>query len=572
MNPWIKFFGLFVLMSAAATVWLVESLLDVDLQQHSLSDQRQAVIGAFSIRSELADGLNQLVRIRKDPRVAAGVRGQTESLQELFQTLMLIDENIHQARWIDADGLEQVRLQREADQVVRIDDEFLQNKSERDYFQSIQRLTGDYIWVSQIDLNVEQGHVEYPLRPTVRFVTPVPGGWGQGILILNYDARPILDQVSAAVDEPQRLGFFSSPDQWILGPNGAQVWANQLGVAIDAEGPLAAYRSQMQNDSTGSLAGTFGQVTWAKVTLDNLELPVIAPDLVVVKQWPRAEVSAAVRDHYIVAWPAWAFLMLLMGYVSFQWFKAQQTAQAALSEQLNAEKAASEAAAYQATLLERSNKDLDEFAFAAAHDLRSPLRSISQYAEILSEEAKSLDNEHRGYLDRIQVLSHNLDRMLKGLLQYSRIGRSDSKPTRVNTREVALAAWATYQTDEFSVSIGELPDVYAPEPLIELMFRNLLMNAIKHHHKSSGNITVVGQRIGDRVEIEVADNGPGISERDWERVFTMFSSLKSGRGGDAHGLGLALLKRAAEGAGGEIFIGDSSDSGTTFVLRLPAAV
>ena len=118
----------------------------------------------------------------------------------------------------------------------------------------------------------------------------------QGILILNYDARPILDQVLAAVDEPERFGFFSSPDQWILGPNGAQAWANQLGVAIDAEGPLAAYRSQMQDDSTGSLAGTFGQVTWAKVTLDNLELPVIAPDLVVVKQWPRAMVSAAARD------------------------------------------------------------------------------------------------------------------------------------------------------------------------------------------------------------------------------------------------------------------------------------
>ena len=162
--------------------------------------------------------------------------------------------------------------------------------------------------------------------------------------------------------------------------------------------------------------------------------------------------------------------------------------------------------------------------------------------------------------------------MLKGLLQYSRIGRSDSQPTRVNTREIALAAWATYQTDEFSVSIGELPDVYAPEPLIELMFRNLLMNAVKHHHQTFGNIEIIGQRKGDIVEIEVSDDGPGIPERDWERVFTMFSSLKSGRGGDAHGLGLALLKRAAEGAGGEIFIRDSSDSGTTFVLRLPAAV
>lgn len=236
MSPWIKFFGLFVLLGATATAWLAESRLDADLQQQSLSDQRQAVIGAFSIRSELADGLNQLARIRNDPRVAVGVRGQTESLQELFQTLMLIDENIHKARWIDAEGLERVRLQREADQVVRIDDEFLQNKSERDYFQSVQALTGNYIWISQIDLNVEQGQVEYQLRPTVRFVTPIPEGFDQGFLILNYDARPIMDNVLAAVDESKRFGFFSSPDQWILGPNGAQAWANQLGVAIDAEG------------------------------------------------------------------------------------------------------------------------------------------------------------------------------------------------------------------------------------------------------------------------------------------------------------------------------------------------
>lgn len=202
----------------------------------------------------------------------------------------------------------------------------------------------------------------------------------------------------------------------------------------------------------------------------------------------------------------------------------------------------------------------------------SPLRPISQYAEILNEEAKSLDDEQRGYLELIQVLSQNLDRMLKGLLQYSRIGRSDSKPTRVNTRKTALAAWATYRSDEFSVSIEDLPDVYAPEPLVELMFRNLLMNAIKHHYKTAGNIVITGHREADIVEIQVTDDGPGIPERDWERVFTMFSSLKSGRVGDAHGLGLALLKRAAEGAGGDIFIRDSSDSGTTFVLCLPAAL
>ena len=86
-----------------------------------------------------------------------------------------------------------------------------------------------------------------------------------------------------------------------------------------------------------------------------------------------------------------------------------------------------------------------------------------------------------------------------------------------------MAAWATYQTDDFSVSIGELPDVYAPEPLVELMFRNLLMNAIKHHHRTSGTIAIVGQRIGDRVELEAADDGPGIPEQDWEKVFTMFT-------------------------------------------------
>ena len=153
----------------------------------------------------------------------------------------------------------------------------------------------------------------------------------------------------AAVDEPQRLGFFSSPEQWILGPDGAQVWASQLGAPIDAEGAVATYRSQMQNESSGSLVGPFGLVTWAKVPLENLALPVIAPDLVVVKQWPRIELSAEARDLYVIAWPAWALLMLLMGYVSFQWFRAQRAAQTALSQQLEAEKAAAEAAAHQAT-------------------------------------------------------------------------------------------------------------------------------------------------------------------------------------------------------------------------------
>ena len=176
--------------------------------------------------------------------------------------------------------------------------------------------------------------------------------------------------------------------------------------------------------------GLAGRAFWfghmGKGAFRKLGLPVIAPNLVVVKQWPRIELSAEARDLYVIAWPAWALLMLLMGYVSFQWFRAQRAAQTALSQQLEAEKAAAEAAAHQAILLERSNGIWMNLLCSCTICARHCAQSRSMLKFLTKKPSPwAMSNElPRTYPSFVTEPGPHAKRAL----QYSRIGRSDSQP------------------------------------------------------------------------------------------------------------------------------------------------
>ncbi len=240
-----------------------------------------------------------------------------------------------------------------------------------------------------------------------------------------------------------------------------------------------------------------------------------------------------------------------------------------IAERVRAEQLLNE----QAFALARSNEELERFASIAAHDIRAPLRRIRLLAgSVLRQYADDLPDPAR---DRLTVIDEQADRlvtMLEGLLVYARVGGEGSSPELVDTDAVLRALTDTYvPADRFRVEIAEGPPaLFAPKALVELVFRNLLMNAVKHHDKATGTISIDWYRDLTGVHFTVADDGPGIPAEHSEGVFQLFTTEHSHDREESGGLGLALVSKAMDTMNGRVELVRALDRrGATFVLSWP---
>jgi PAS domain S-box-containing protein len=225
-----------------------------------------------------------------------------------------------------------------------------------------------------------------------------------------------------------------------------------------------------------------------------------------------------------------------------------------------------------ADALARSNHDLDHFAYIASHDLKAPLRAMEQLAGFVLEDAGDVlpEQSHKD-LEQVQQRSKRLMALLNGLLQFSRIGRGEGSPSWIDMNATLAELIDLYvPTDRFDLEIsGSLPDVHAPQPAVELVFRNLLMNAVKHHDRDHGQIRIGCRPDGRFLCFTVADDGPGIPPTHRDKVFELFGTVKARDTDDASGMGLALVKRTIENQGGTIRLTGDDGRGTTIEVRWP---
>ncbi|MEZ4728120.1 MAG: PAS domain S-box protein [Caldilineaceae bacterium] len=223
--------------------------------------------------------------------------------------------------------------------------------------------------------------------------------------------------------------------------------------------------------------------------------------------------------------------------------------------------------------LERSNQELDQFAYVASHDLKAPLRAIVNLASWIDEDAGALlpapSLEH---LQKLRGRALRMERLLDDLLTYSRIGRRDGVIEEVKTEALVQdAIYLLAPPSGFTLKVdGELPILLTPRTPLELVFRNLISNAIKHHHQpGQGMIQIQARDLGDFLEFEIRDNGPGIEPQYHERIFGMFQTLRPRDEVEGSGMGLAIAKRAIEYRGGVIRIESTVGQGTTFCFTWP---
>lgn len=226
--------------------------------------------------------------------------------------------------------------------------------------------------------------------------------------------------------------------------------------------------------------------------------------------------------------------------------------------------------------LERSNRELDQFAYVASHDLKAPLRAIMNLSNWIMEDANALlPPSSQEHLSKLRSRSLRMERLLDDLLTYSRIGRRDG-----GEEEVSVAA-LIQDTIEllappagFQVTIKTaLPTIRTQRAPLELVFRNLIGNAIKHHHQpTQGEVQISAQTQDTVVEFWVSDNGPGIDPQYHERIFGLFQTLQPRDLVEGSGMGLAIVKKTIESRGSIIQVKSSPGLGAIFYFTWPKHV
>ncbi len=226
--------------------------------------------------------------------------------------------------------------------------------------------------------------------------------------------------------------------------------------------------------------------------------------------------------------------------------------------------------------LERINTELQDFAYIVSHDLKAPLRGISSLAKWLNQDyADILDDKGRRYLGQMLDRTKRMHRLIKGVLQYSRLGRIEIKPERLETDALTRQVIATISPPEnIAVRIeGTLPPVIFDKTLLHQLFQNLIKNAINHLGKPTGEVIVSGMDKGTYWEFTVRDTGVGIEARHFERIFRIFQSLKPRKETQqSAGIGLSLVKKIVERNGGTVWVESTVGQGSAFFFTIPGRV
>lgn len=226
--------------------------------------------------------------------------------------------------------------------------------------------------------------------------------------------------------------------------------------------------------------------------------------------------------------------------------------------------------------LERSNAELEQFAYVASHDLQEPLRMVASFTQLLAERYRGkLDAEADEFIGYAVEGATRMQALIAGLLSYARVGtRGDElQPTdslavlnrSLQTLEMAL------REAQATVTNGALPVVAADESQLEQLFQNLIGNAVKFHGPESPRVHISAQPNGKEWIFSIKDNGIGIDPQFQNRIFVIFQRLHPREEYPGTGIGLSICKKIVERHGGRIWVESAEGRGATFRFTIPFA-
>jgi len=222
--------------------------------------------------------------------------------------------------------------------------------------------------------------------------------------------------------------------------------------------------------------------------------------------------------------------------------------------------------------LRRANKELDEFAYIAAHDLKTPLRGIGTLVDwLVMDYADKFDEVGKEQIRLINTRAKQMSTLIDRIQQYSRLGQSGQKKQQVDLNAVlseVISRIALPENIEITVE-NELPALMCQRTHIIQVFQNLLSNAVKYMDKPKGQIKVGFAEEDNFWRFGVADNGLGIQQRHFKRIFKIFKTLSPCNGIENTGIGLSIVKKLVELNKGRIWVESEVGQGSTFFFTLP---
>jgi two-component system, chemotaxis family, sensor kinase Cph1 len=226
--------------------------------------------------------------------------------------------------------------------------------------------------------------------------------------------------------------------------------------------------------------------------------------------------------------------------------------------------------------LQRSNQELEQFAYIASHDLQEPLRTVQSYVQLLRKRyADKLDTDANEFMDFAVEGATRMRTLIDDLLTYARLA-SRARPFERTELAVVLAETVRalkIRLDEKQATIkqSELPAVNGDKRQLGQLLQNLISNAVKFHKPGvHPTVTIAAERRGHEYVISVADDGIGIAPEYKEKIFVIFQRLHSRDEYDGTGLGLAVVKKIVERHGGRIWVESEVGNGAKFLFTIPA--
>ncbi|MGQ7856224.1 ATP-binding protein [Pedobacter sp. WC2501] len=220
--------------------------------------------------------------------------------------------------------------------------------------------------------------------------------------------------------------------------------------------------------------------------------------------------------------------------------------------------------------LQAAYEELDTFSYTISHDLRTPLTSIKTYTELMLKN-KSIDEGGKKMLSRILVGADKMNLLIKEILNLARVGRSEIHFETVNMesllKDIKTEVWSAYKADHSVLILGQLPNIKGDKTMITQVFTNLIGNAVKYSAMvEQPQIEVSAYVDGGEIIYSVKDNGIGIDNRYYDRVFELFKRMDNVKEIEGSGVGLAIVKRVVEKHHGRVWFESKLNVGSTFFV------